>query len=138
MSDGPSASPPPIPAEPEPAGAYFDRAPMLTRFLNRIEEEVRERLARVRRFERNFLLEREWMSRIPMRTRILALFWSEVGGFDAFGPAFTSEGRTVELFSSRIRQVCVEFADGLARVRVRPREDAADRITDLWAQVREN
>jgi len=50
--------------------------------------------------------------------------------------AFTPEGRKVELFSSRIRQVLVEFSNGLTRVRVRPLEDSADRIRDLWAQVR--
>ena len=50
--------------------------------------------------------------------------------------AFTSEGRKVEVFASRIRAVSVEFSGGLARVRVRPREDSADRIGDLWSQVR--
>jgi DNA-binding transcriptional ArsR family regulator len=50
--------------------------------------------------------------------------------------AFTPERRKVEMFSSRIREVRVEFAAGRTLVRVRPREDSSDRIGDLWAQVR--
>jgi DNA-binding transcriptional ArsR family regulator len=50
--------------------------------------------------------------------------------------AFTAEGRKVEVFSSRIREVYVRFENGRIEVRVRQREDAADRIRDLWSQVR--
>lgn len=50
--------------------------------------------------------------------------------------AFTREGRKVELYSSRIRQISVEFVDGITRVRIRAREDSADRISELWARVR--
>jgi DNA-binding transcriptional ArsR family regulator len=50
--------------------------------------------------------------------------------------AFTAEGRKVEVFTSRIRGVDVEFDNGRVRVRVREREDSADRIQDLWSQVR--
>ena len=49
--------------------------------------------------------------------------------------AFTPEGRKVELFQSRVREVSVEFLDGAAVVRVRLREDSSDRIRDLWTQV---
>jgi DNA-binding transcriptional ArsR family regulator len=50
--------------------------------------------------------------------------------------AFTREGRKVEVFSSRLREVNVEFANGRTRVRLRTREDSSDRIRDLWAEVR--
>jgi DNA-binding transcriptional ArsR family regulator len=51
--------------------------------------------------------------------------------------AFTREGRKVEVFRSRIHAVAVEFEDGRAVVRVRAREDASDRLRDLWQRVRE-
>ncbi|HTW54927.1 MAG TPA: hypothetical protein VMG36_00535 [Thermoplasmata archaeon] len=51
--------------------------------------------------------------------------------------AFTREGRKVEVFRSRIHAVAVEFEDGRALVRVRGREDASDRLRDLWQRVRE-
>ncbi len=63
----------------------FDRPPALIHFLDNAEEAIRRRLARLRLFERVFLLERDWMTRITMLMVILALFWGAVGGFDAFG-----------------------------------------------------
>ncbi|HKS59144.1 MAG TPA: hypothetical protein VJS68_00005 [Thermoplasmata archaeon] len=51
--------------------------------------------------------------------------------------AFTKEGRKVEVFRTRIHGVSVEFVDGRAFVRVRAREDASDRIRELWQRVRE-
>jgi DNA-binding transcriptional ArsR family regulator len=50
--------------------------------------------------------------------------------------AFTPEGRKVEVFASRVREVQVEFANGRTLVRVRQREDPADRIGEMWTQVR--
>lgn len=50
--------------------------------------------------------------------------------------AFTPEGRKVEVFRSRIREVRIEFILGRVRVQVRRREDSADRLQELWSQVR--
>jgi heme/copper-type cytochrome/quinol oxidase subunit 1 len=75
----------PAPPEPGPVGRFFDRAPALTNFLDQTEEEIRKRLAKVRLFNRVFLLERDWMTRITMLMLILAMFWGAVGGFDALG-----------------------------------------------------
>jgi DNA-binding transcriptional ArsR family regulator len=50
--------------------------------------------------------------------------------------AFTPEGRKVELFRTQVREVRVEFVRGRVRVTVLRREDSADRIHDLWRQVR--
>jgi heme/copper-type cytochrome/quinol oxidase subunit 1/heme/copper-type cytochrome/quinol oxidase subunit 2 len=72
-------------SEPGPVGDYFEKAPALTRLLDGTEDEIRKRLARVRLFNRVFLLERDWMTRITMLTLILGLFWGAVGGFDSFG-----------------------------------------------------
>jgi len=66
-------------------GEFFERAPALTRFLDQTEEEIRKRLAKIRLFNRVFLLERDWMTRITMLMLILAMFWGAVGGFDALG-----------------------------------------------------
>ncbi len=63
----------------------FERPPALIQFLDNAEEAIRSRLARRRLFERIFLLERDWMTRITMLMVILALFWGAVGGFDALG-----------------------------------------------------
>ena len=87
---GPMAASGPVPRsidEPgqEPIGPAFEQAPILTRFLDQTEEEIRRRLAKIRLFERVFLLERDWMTRITMLMLILGVFWGAVGGFDAFG-----------------------------------------------------
>lgn len=50
--------------------------------------------------------------------------------------AFTPEGRKVELFRARVKDVRVAFADGQARVSVTTRQDASERIDDLWQDVR--
>jgi DNA-binding transcriptional ArsR family regulator len=50
--------------------------------------------------------------------------------------AFTREGRKVEVFRARVKEVRVVLADGAARVSVTIRQDAADRIDDLWEDVR--
>jgi heme/copper-type cytochrome/quinol oxidase subunit 1 len=62
----------------------FEQPPALTRFLDQTEEAIRQRLARLRLFDRVFLLERDWMTRITVLMIILALFWGAVGGFDIF------------------------------------------------------
>ncbi|MGA9838837.1 MAG: cbb3-type cytochrome c oxidase subunit I [Thermoplasmata archaeon] len=85
MASAASTGSPLIPPEPGPVGPYFERAPSLTRLLDQTEEEIRKRLAKVRLFNRVFLLERDWMTRITMLTLILSLFWGAVGGFDALG-----------------------------------------------------
>lgn len=51
--------------------------------------------------------------------------------------AFTREGRKVELFRSRLREVRVRLLDGQARVDVVLRQDAADRIGEMWQSVTE-
>ncbi|MCI4352619.1 MAG: ArsR family transcriptional regulator [Thermoplasmata archaeon] len=50
--------------------------------------------------------------------------------------AFTREGRKVEVFRGRVKEVRVLLADGTVRVTVILRQDAADRIDDLWQDVR--
>lgn len=50
--------------------------------------------------------------------------------------AFTREGRKVEVFRIRVGEVRVVLADGTVRVTVILRQDAADRIDDLWQDVR--
>jgi heme/copper-type cytochrome/quinol oxidase subunit 1 len=57
----------------------------LTQFLDQTEEAIRERLSRLRLFDRVFLLHRDWMTRITMLMIILSIFWGAVGAFDAFG-----------------------------------------------------
>ncbi len=63
----------------------FERPPALIQFLDQTEEAIRSRLAKLRLFERIFLLQRDWMTRITMLMIILSLFWGAVGAFDAFG-----------------------------------------------------
>jgi heme/copper-type cytochrome/quinol oxidase subunit 1 len=85
----PVEAPPPDPSvdrsEAVPMGPAFEKAPLVTRFLNQTEEEIRSRLAKARLFDRIFLLHRDWMTRITMLELILALFWGAVGGFDVVG-----------------------------------------------------
>ena len=68
-----------------PSVASFERPPALVQVLNDTEEAIRARLAKLRLFDRVFLLHRDWMTRITMLMIILAIFWGAVGGFDAFG-----------------------------------------------------
>jgi len=63
----------------------FERPPALVQFLDDTEEAIRSRLAKLRLFQRVFLLERDWMTRITMLMLIAGLVWGAVGGFDAFG-----------------------------------------------------
>ncbi|HTS33542.1 MAG TPA: cbb3-type cytochrome c oxidase subunit I [Thermoplasmata archaeon] len=93
-------------SEAVPLGPAFEEAPILTRFLDQTEEQIRSRLAKLRLFERVFLLERDWMTRITMLMLIAGLFWGAVGGFDAFGfqsqvIAYTS-GTTLHLSDQEI------------------------------------
>ena len=50
--------------------------------------------------------------------------------------AFTAEGRKVEVYRSRLREVRVELRRGRLRVELIPREDTADRLGRIWEQVR--
>ncbi len=50
--------------------------------------------------------------------------------------AFTHDGHKVELFRSRLQEIHVEFGPARPRVRVVVREDSADRIQGMWAEVR--
>ncbi len=63
----------------------FERPPALLQFLDDTEEAIRSRLAKLRLFDRVFLLQRDWMTRITMLMLIAGLVWGAVGGFDAFG-----------------------------------------------------
>jgi heme/copper-type cytochrome/quinol oxidase subunit 1 len=63
----------------------FEHPPALVQYLDSAEDAIRLRLAKLRLFERVFLLQRDWMTRITMLMIILAVFWGAVGGFDAFG-----------------------------------------------------
>ncbi len=63
----------------------FERPPALVQFLDNTEDAIRKRLAKTRFFERIFLLQRDWMTRITMLMLIAGLVWGAVGGFDAFG-----------------------------------------------------
>ena len=69
----------------EPGVAVFERPPALIQFLDNTEDAIRVRLARLRLFERIFLLQRDWMTRITMLMLIAGVLWGAVGGFDAFG-----------------------------------------------------
>ncbi len=60
------------------------RPPSFIRFLDGIEEAVRQRLAKWRLFDRIFLLHRDWMTRITMFMVILGILWGAIGGADAF------------------------------------------------------
>jgi heme/copper-type cytochrome/quinol oxidase subunit 1 len=68
-----------------PAVPVFERPPALVHFLDQTEDAIRLRLAKLRLFERVFLLQRDWMTRITMLMLICALLWGAIGGFDAFG-----------------------------------------------------
>ncbi len=68
-----------------PSVPVFERPPALFQFLDQTEDAIRSRLAKLRLFDRIFLLQRDWMTRITMLTIICALLWGAVGGFDAFG-----------------------------------------------------
>ena len=63
----------------------FEQPPALIQFLDDTEDAIRKRLAQLRLFDRVFLLERDWMTRITMLMLIAGLVWGAVGGFDAFG-----------------------------------------------------
>jgi heme/copper-type cytochrome/quinol oxidase subunit 1 len=69
----------------ESSVAVFERPPALVQFLDATEDAIRLRLAKLRLFDRIFLLQRDWMTRISMLMLIAGLFWGAVGGFDAFG-----------------------------------------------------
>lgn len=49
--------------------------------------------------------------------------------------AFSPEGRKVEVFGARIRELRVRLAKGVLRVDVSTLEDSADRIGAMWDQV---
>jgi heme/copper-type cytochrome/quinol oxidase subunit 1 len=63
----------------------FERPPALVEFLDETEDAIRGRLAQLKLFDRIFLLQRDWMTRITMLMLICGLVWGAVGGFDAFG-----------------------------------------------------
>ncbi len=68
-----------------PSVPVFERPPALIHFLDGTEDAIRLRLAKLRLFDRVFLLQRDWMTRITMLMLICGLFWGALGGFDAFG-----------------------------------------------------
>ena len=84
-SEGSPSKPSTVAAEGAGAGPLFERPPMLIRFLDQTEEEIRSRLSKIGFFRRVFLLERDWMTRITMLMVILAVVWGAIGGFDIFG-----------------------------------------------------
>ncbi|HTW76330.1 MAG TPA: cbb3-type cytochrome c oxidase subunit I [Thermoplasmata archaeon] len=63
----------------------FQQPPALIQFLDNTEDAIRLRLAKLRLFDRIFLLQRDWMTRITMLMLICGLLWGAIGGFDAFG-----------------------------------------------------
>jgi heme bearing subunit I of the terminal oxidase len=63
----------------------FEQPPALVQWLDATEDALRLQLAKLRLFDRIFLLRRDWMTRITMLMIITALLWGAVGGFDAFG-----------------------------------------------------
>src|SRR5580698_671673 len=63
----------------------FERPPALVQYLDGTEDAIRGQLAKLRLFDRVFLLQRDWMTRITMLMLIAGLLWGAVGGFDAFG-----------------------------------------------------
>ncbi|HTZ62027.1 MAG TPA: cbb3-type cytochrome c oxidase subunit I [Thermoplasmata archaeon] len=63
----------------------FERPPALVQFLDATEDAIRLRLAKLRLFDRIFLLQRDWMTRITMLMVICSILWGAIGGFDAFG-----------------------------------------------------
>jgi DNA-binding transcriptional ArsR family regulator len=50
--------------------------------------------------------------------------------------AFTSEGKKVEVYRSRLREVRVHLGGGVVRVEIVPLEDSGDRLGRMWTQVR--
>jgi len=81
----PRPSTPSIASEAGVTSQVFQKPPALTHFLDQTEEAIRARLAKLRLFDRVFLLHRDWMTRITMLMLILSIFWGAVGAFDAFG-----------------------------------------------------
>jgi heme/copper-type cytochrome/quinol oxidase subunit 1 len=63
----------------------FEEPPLIVRFLDSTEEEIRKRVARLKLVDRLLLLERDWLTRITMLMILLSLLWGAIGGFDAFG-----------------------------------------------------
>jgi DNA-binding transcriptional ArsR family regulator len=49
---------------------------------------------------------------------------------------FTKDGRKVEMFRSRVREIRVVFEAGRVWVEVIPSEDSSDRIDRMWETVR--
>jgi heme bearing subunit I of the terminal oxidase len=79
-------------AEPNPGkaqtnGAGEARVPEVEHIsiLDRAEDAVRSRLAKVKVLDRVFLLSKPWIFRITMLMIVLSVFWGAVGGFDIFG-----------------------------------------------------
>ncbi len=86
MAEASPARPPTVAgAEAETPTALFERPPLLVRFLDQTEEQIRSRLARLGWLRRMLLLERDWMTRITALMVFLAVLWGGIGGFDAFG-----------------------------------------------------
>jgi heme bearing subunit I of the terminal oxidase len=77
--------PPSLTGAEEQSVPVFERPPALIQFLDGTEEAIRLRLAKLRLFDRVFLLQRDWMTRITMLMLICGMLWGAVGGFDAFG-----------------------------------------------------
>ncbi|MCI4363077.1 MAG: hypothetical protein L3K13_02060 [Thermoplasmata archaeon] len=50
--------------------------------------------------------------------------------------AFTEEGRKVEVYRSRLREVRIELRSGGLKVEVIPAEDSAYRLGRMWEQLR--
>ncbi|MFZ3355383.1 MAG: hypothetical protein WA549_01335 [Thermoplasmata archaeon] len=50
--------------------------------------------------------------------------------------AFTRDGHKVDLYRSRLKEIHVEFSSGQPKIRIVVREDAADRIQNIWTEVR--
>lgn len=84
MPDDPPARPGTV-AGSETPSALFESPPLLVRFLDQTEEQIRSRLAKIGLLRRVFLLERDWMTRITALMVILAVVWGGIGGFDVFG-----------------------------------------------------
>jgi heme/copper-type cytochrome/quinol oxidase subunit 1 len=80
-----SALPPSRTGAEEESVPVFEHPPALVQFLDGTEDAIRGRLAKLRLFDRVFLLQRDWMTRITMLMLIAGLLWGAVGGFDAFG-----------------------------------------------------
>jgi heme bearing subunit I of the terminal oxidase len=84
----------------------FQNPPALGHLLDETEEAIRHRLSRLRLFDRIFLLQRDWMTRITMLMIILSIFWGAVGAFDVFGYQTQvigfATGGTIELSNQEI------------------------------------